>query len=421
MSELRSVVDQLRSEVLAELPDARLEEDFSELHRVMDQLESERLRRLAELDRRRTVFERDGHLSAASWLNGAFKLTWGTARDQVRLARALEQMPHARRALEEGELSISALRILAQAREVDPEAFREAEPQLVQSARLHSTGDLQRVASYWRQAAERDHAHDPEDKLHARRRLHVSPTVFGMVRLDGDLDPEGGETLLTALRAVLDAGSRSRGPEDDRSPAQRRADALVELCRQWLDSSERPVVGGERPHLTVTVPVEVLVEASGDGSKAEPARERGLVGAPDRGAGSMAEADHVGPVPVEVVRRLACDAQVRRVVLSGRSEPLDVGRRTPVVSPALRRAVIARDRHCRFGTCDRPASWCDVHHVVPWSEGGPTAIANLILLCRRHHRLVHRPGGFTLELEEGRPVFRRPDGSVLEDVSRAPP
>jgi predicted restriction endonuclease len=108
-----------------------------------------------------------------------------------------------------------------------------------------------------------------------------------------------------------------------------------------------------------------------------------------------------------------------RVVMAGRSEPLDVGRRTPVVSAAMRRAVIVRDRVCRFPGCDRPHTWCDAHHVVHWADGGPTAVPNLLLLCRRHHRMVHRRGGFTLELFEGRPVFRRPDGSVLED--RAPP
>jgi 5-methylcytosine-specific restriction endonuclease McrA len=90
-----------------------------------------------------------------------------------------------------------------------------------------------------------------------------------------------------------------------------------------------------------------------------------------------------------------------------------VGRRTPVISPAMRRAVILRDGHCRFPGCDRPHTWCDVHHVVHWAEGGPTALPNLLLLCRRHHRMVHQPGGFRLELVDGRPVFRRPDGMAL--------
>jgi len=401
MSELRSAVDALRSETLPDLPDARLEEDFTELQRAVELLEVERLRRLAEIDRRR-LFERDGHLSAASWLASTFKVAWGTARDHLRVARALEEMPKTRQALDAGELSMSAVRVLVATRDADPSAFGRCEKELVEAARIHSMQDLQRVAAYWRQAVEREQALEGDEKIRERRRLHASVSFLGMVRVDGDLDPETGETLLTALRAVLDAESRSRGG-DDRTPAQRRADALGEICRQWLDLAERPSVAGERPHVTVTVDSEALQGAS---------------------AGTS-ELDHVGPTHPEVARQLACDASIRRVVMAGRSEPLDVGRRTPVVSPAMRRAVIVRDRHCRFPGCDRPQTWCDAHHVVHWADGGPTALPNLVLLCRRHHRMVHERGGFRLELVDGRPVFRRPDGSVLEDGSfledRAPP
>src|SRR6266566_3780729 len=98
MSELRSTIESLRSEVVAELPDARIEEDFAELHRAVEQLEVERLRRLAEIERRR-LFERDGHLSAAAWLASTFKVAWGPAREQVRMAGALEEMPDTRQAL----------------------------------------------------------------------------------------------------------------------------------------------------------------------------------------------------------------------------------------------------------------------------------------------------------------------------------
>jgi hypothetical protein len=216
-----------------------------------------------------------------------------------------------------------------------------------------------------------------------------------MVRVDGHLDPETGETLLTALGSVLDAEARSRKDEDSRSPAQRRADALGEICRQWLDRGDRPQVAGERPHVTVTVPLNAL-----------------------RGEAPGAELDHAGVVTARVAQQLACDASVQRVVLSPRSEPLDVGRRTSVVPPALRRAVVVRDRHCRFPGCDRPATWCDAHHVVHWARGGPTSLGNLLLLCRRHHRLVHERG-FRLTMIDGRPAFSRPDGSGLED--RGPP
>ena len=136
-------------------------------------------------------------------------------------------------------------------------------------------------------------------------------------------------------------------------------------------------------------------------------------------AAGAGEFDHSGPVGSDAARQLACDASAMRVVLSGRSEPLDVGRRTPVVPPSIRRAVIVRDRGCRFPGCDRPHTWCDAHHVVHWADGGPTAVANLTLLCRRHHRMIHG-GRFRLELSDGRAVFRRPDGSILEK-HRAPP
>src|SRR5439155_6434651 len=139
------------------------------------------------------------------------------------------------------------------------------------------------------------------DALRERRRLHASVTFGGMVRLDGDLDPETGECVLTALHAVMDAEARSGGADEDRrTPAQRRADALGEVCRQSLDRPDRPVVGGERPHVTLTVGVETLRDLEG-----------------------TSELEHTGPVTPELARRILCDASIRRVVLSGRSEPLD--------------------------------------------------------------------------------------------------
>jgi hypothetical protein len=216
MSELRSVVDRLRSEPLAELPDARIEEDFTELQGAIEQLEVERLRRLAELDRRR-LFERDGHLSAASWLSSRFRVAWGSARGDVRVARGLDEMPRTRAALEDGSISMSAAKVLVAARQEDPEAFDRSEPQLVEAATIHSMNDLRRIAAYWRQQAEREAAVQGDEALRARRPLHASLSFLGMVRVDGDLDPETGETLLTALQAVLDAEARSDSP-DERTP-----------------------------------------------------------------------------------------------------------------------------------------------------------------------------------------------------------
>ena len=397
MGELRSAIEQLRSEDLSRQPDAQLEEDFAELQRASELIEAERLRRLAEIDRR-GIFARDGHLSAASWLTTSFRVGWGQATQQVRTARGLESMPETRRALDAGELSLSAARILVQAREANPEAFARCEGTLVEAARVHQVRDLQRVTSHWQQFAEQERGEGSDETLRAMRRLHTSVTFRGMVRVDGDLDPVTGETLLTALRAVMDAEVRS-GAEDARSPAQRRADALGEICRQWLDRANRPQVGGERPHVVVTVGVDELRSRRGS-----------------------AELDHAGPVASEVARRIACDASIIRVVMAGPSEPLDVGRKTPVVSSAQRRAVTARDGSCRFPGCERPSPWCDAHHIVHWADGGPTSLRNLILLCRRHHTMLHERGGFGVIVEDGRLVFRRPDGSLLREVGeRAPP
>jgi Domain of unknown function (DUF222) len=123
------VIETLRAEILADLPDARIEEDFTELHGALEQLEAERLRRLAEVDRRR-LFSRDGHLSAVAWLAARFHLGWGRAKELVAAARALEHMPETQSALEAGEISSSALKLLVQARDVDPQAFTRSEPVL---------------------------------------------------------------------------------------------------------------------------------------------------------------------------------------------------------------------------------------------------------------------------------------------------
>ena len=99
-------------------------------------------------------------------------------------------------------------------------------------------------------------------------------------------------------------------------------------------------------------------------------------------------------------------------------EVLDVGRRTRTISPALRRALAARDRHCRFPGC--PARRCDAHHVEHWAHGGATALDNLVLLCRRHHRAVHE-GGFRVAFGAAGDVrFVRPDGRPLEEAPLLP-
>ncbi len=387
MSELRSAVDELRLTDVARTPDAELVEDLIEIERATRALEAERARRVAEVERR-GAFARDGFVSVTSWLVGRMGVPPGSAVQHVRLSRSLGRMPRTRAALEDGRISVGAALLLATAADADPGSFVDAEATLVEAAERLSLRELHLVVERWWLLADAEAADELDARRFGRRALHVSPTLDGMVRVDGDLDPETGHTVITALRSLLDVWSRSdaAGP---RTPAQRRADALGEICRRHLDSSDRPLVAGERPHLTVTVDLEAL----------------------ERRAGARCELDDGGSLGPEAGRRLACDATISRLITRGGSEPLDVGRRTAVVPVALRRAVVARDRTCRFPGCGHPHGWCDAHQVVHWADGGTTSLSNLVLLCRRHHRLVH--GSFGLEIADGRPLFRRPDGSRL--------
>jgi hypothetical protein len=155
------------------------------------------------------LHERDGHLSAASWVAAVHRVPFGRARGDVQTARALGSMPLTRRAVLEGGISIGAARALVEARKAEPEAFARTEADLVRAAGRHTQSELQKVMAFWRQRAERDRGIDTEASRRERRNLHASVTWDGMVRVDGDLDPEAGETLLTALDAVLDAEAKS--------------------------------------------------------------------------------------------------------------------------------------------------------------------------------------------------------------------
>jgi hypothetical protein len=395
MSTLRSTLDELRGEDLRVISDKELGEGLVELERSSRVIEAERCRRLVEVERRAT-WAVDGHLSVVSWLAVKVRVGFSRASRHVKLSRALSHMPRTASAFGEGELSSEAVGLLVGAREAAREAFGEAEEMLVDAGIALPARDLRTVVAYWCQAADAAEAAEREQRSYEGRRLHVSPTIDGVVRIDGDLDPESGQTLITALRSVQDAWARNGG-DDLRTPPQRRVDALVELCRRSLDRSDRPEIAGERPHVIVTVDLETLEDQ----------------------AGRRSELEDTGPITPETARRIACDAGVSRIIRAGVSEPLDVGRKTPVVPVGIRRALVLRDGGCRFPGCGRPQAWCDAHHVRHWADGGETALGNnLVLLCRPHHRAIH--DRFRVEISGGGPVFSRADGIPLVE-DRAPP
>jgi hypothetical protein len=206
--------------------------------------------------------------------------------------------------------------------------------------------------------------------------------------LDADLDGEGGELVTKAVDTAVD---RLRLPTD--LPfSQRRALGLVAVSRYFLEHVDEPgeTRTGGRPHVLAVATVETLEARAGGSARLE----SGVI------------------VRGEVARRLACDAGLSRVITNGRSEPLDVGRTTRTISPALARAVIVRDRHCTHPDCDAPPWACEVHHVVPYALGGATSLDNLRLLCWFHHQLAH---------EHDPPSARRPARTTLQRDAAAWP
>jgi uncharacterized protein DUF222/HNH endonuclease len=173
---------------------------------------------------------------------------------------------------------------------------------------------------------------------------------------------------------------------DDRLLPQRNADALVELAS-----------GGRPANVQVTATIETL---------------KGLVGA---AAGEM---ELSLPISSAAVQRMACDCSVTRVLLSQDSVAIDVGRTKRVMSGGLRRALKARDGHCQWPGCERSASLCHGHHLVHWIEGGPTTLGNLILLCHRHHRMVHEGGWQIVRCDGGQIVTIAP--TITFGQPRAP-
>lgn len=187
-----------------------------------------------------------------------------------------------------------------------------------------------------------------EKRAHRKRFVTLSQPVDGMVRFAGALSVEDAATVTAALQPLC-----GPIPGDPRTPGQRRADALVDVCRLALRTGELPDDGGEPPQVAVTIPFDPLTA-------------RLLGGALDNGQRLSAES----------ARRLACDARILPLVLGGHSQILDAGRSRRLATGPLRRALIARDRGCAFPDCDRPPRWCDAHHLTPWSVGGLTKLDN---------------------------------------------
>ena len=313
------------------------------------------------------AWDEDGSVSAIDWLRFHCHMNAGAAANSIAVGEMLEKIPESDQAVVDGEIGFAHLATMARTAEALGERFDEKV--LVEKAKENSPGKFFYICHHARHAADpKAYAAEQADQVE-QRRLKLSKWMDGSVLISGQLDPVGGAVVLGMIEPL----ARKSGPHDDRCLEQRNADALVELASG----------GGSQAQIQVTSSLETLLA---------------LAGAP------AAEMEHCLPVSSKTIERLACDSSIARILLNSESQVIDVGRSKRVVSEPGRRALTARDGRCTWGECDRPASRTAAHHLVHWIHGGTSDLENLILLCHRHHWMVHEGGWQIVRGDDGRMI-----------------
>jgi len=329
-------------------------------------------------------WEPQGAMSCAHWLSWRIGLDPATAREKVRVARALGNLPTIDAALKSGKLSYAKVRALTRV------ATPETEAKLLDAA-MYSTGaQLERLCRGYRIAKTADNALPPPERSLRRRDL-----PGGMVKLEIVLTPDEADLVLGAL-------DRARGLErkvdehrieqpDPKRPS--RADGMVALAESYLAGNAGTGNGGERFQVMLHVDQDPLAP---DGA---------LAGTLDDGTRVSAEA----------FRRVACDCGLVPVGHDKTGTTMSIGRRSRSIPPAIRRALLLRDRGCAFPGCTHNR-FLHGHHIQHWLHGGETSLDNLSLLCSHHHHLVHEGGWSVERTADGDLCFRAPDGGALPAV-----
>lgn len=317
--------------------------------------------------------------SPVAWIREQCRMTVAAAVNAVRIGERERALPRSVEALVAGRIGLSHLGLLARTAEF---AAQRPQPQAFDETALLDKAERLNVARFRDACHHAEHAMDAAECVASAvldvefRRLRLYPGEGGCLSFSGTLDTEGGVLLRTALEPL----AAPSGADDHRGREQRLADALVELAGHSLDIGAVPQRASQRTHLQVTTTLATLAA---------------FAGAP------AGETEFGGLIPDETVQRLACDSTVTRVLVNAESAVIDVGRSHRVVPGATRRALNVRDKGCRWPGCDKPASWTAAHHIVHWIHGGRTDQDNLVLLCRRHHWLVHEVGFQIVRVDDG--------------------
>lgn len=312
------------------------------------------------------------------------------ARREMQRIRTLDDFPRLRDAVLAGEVSAHHLDVVTRAvRHLDETSkgiLLDDEARLVGIARCASPDSFSRAVQLAASRAEQQSGVDTNERQRRRTWLrHWVDNDTGMVRLHGELDPESGLRLVgrlqRAVQSLFNTG-QTQPPTNDPSdkPAHLNALALVALVCDQADSNV-VAIGGPATRADVSVVVDIDTLRHGLHAK------------------SLISTGNDIELPVETVRRLACDARIIPVVMSSSGVVLDMGRATRIASPQQRRALEAMHPTCAIPRCAVPVARCEPHHINYWVNGGPTDLDNLVPLCSEHHRCVHE-GGWRIRLDE---------------------
>jgi hypothetical protein len=341
-------------------------------------------------------YDNRGSVSPIHWIRVHCHLTGGAAADRVAVGQQLGHIPESHRSLLEGEIGFAHLAHTARtAAAIEERGTNKPfdELPLLDKARELPVGRFIDFCHHTR------HAADPEGYVAEEvagveaRSLTIKTGEGGMVWLRGVLDPEGAAVFRTAVEPM----ARRDGKDDDRTRERRLGDAVIELARRSLDTGLVPRRGTVRPHLQVTTTLETLLQHCG---------------AP------AADLEFSLPISAKAVERLACDCNITRILLSADSAVIDVGRSKRVITPHQNKALKVRDKGCRFPGCDRPATYTSGHHLVHWIRGGSTDLTNLVLLCHRHHWMVHEGNWQLVKTDDGNMLAVPPQLDLYEQLAR---
>jgi hypothetical protein len=389
---LSRAVDAVLGVDLDELDDTAVQAWTAGVQRQLDRLEGGKRRAAGLLQRRASARRGPGGEAAArrevdDFLREGLRLSPGDARRATSSGRTLSGDPQLAEAVDDGRLRPDHVEVIAGAtRQLAPELAGQVRSTLTAAAGRQDPVELGKTARRLVARLAPDTAEAEQRRAFARRtaRTALQPdgTLLVHARVVAGVDAETAQRWIDKYR-VPDADGEHRSPE------QRTYDALLTGMRAGLDDPCGPKVQGVSPHVTVLVRLEDLLAGVGTG-----------------------EAEW-GPIPMAEVTRLLRGASLSAVVLDERALPLHVTKARQQASAGLRRALLARDGGCRYPGCDTPASWCDVAHAAEAARhGGRLSPGNAVLLCRRHHRKVDRPG-WTIRIDGPDITFRPPSGAAI--------